>query len=371
MKTQAWHPDNYDLRCGPTRIRLASAGGVEAGTLLEILDPVSNDRLDDPIKVQSIDRSTGEITLDVTAALSATQFAAITGAPPNTFPVRSREFRMTVFLLRQPDPLMPSRNDTILNTEVFRYLSMDLRHSRYVQRVIGDINGPPRLSDHRPEGESWYIRVNDINPGTGVRLGPEPLIDILPDGRRRPARHPMGDIVRGNDSIGTLTNNDYIGLDDPNPEKRTGLHSLRNIEEISIIACPGRIDTRNPKCADQPVRADALPLRRAGWPTTAQRYFGRRANPAPAVRYQVRCPVSSLAADPGSLSRPTWPSIAGISHPAQRPHARRLCPHRHRTRRAQGAGQRGGARHRRLAAHLEQGTARHPQPLPGEHQRHP
>lgn len=228
---------------GPTRIRLASAGGVEAGTLMEILDPVSNDRLGDPIKVQSIDRSTGEITLDATAALSATQFAAITGAPPNTFPVRSREFRLTVHLLRQPDSLMPSRNDTILNTEVFRYLSMDPRHSRYVQRVIGDINGPRRLSDRRPEGESWYIRVNDINPGTGVRLGPEPLIDILPDGRRRPARHPMGDIVRGNDSIGTLTNNDYIGLDDPNPENRTGLHSLRNIEEISIIACPGRIDT--------------------------------------------------------------------------------------------------------------------------------
>src|ERR1044072_3417717 len=32
----------------------------------------------------------------------------------------------------------------------------------------------------------------------------------------------------------------YQGTDDPNPENRTGLHSLRNIEEISIIACHGR-----------------------------------------------------------------------------------------------------------------------------------
>ena len=239
---------------GPTRIRLASAGGVEAGTLMEILDPVSNDRLGDSIKVQRIDRSTGEITLDATAALSAPQLAAIAGAPPNTFPVRSREFRLTVHLLRQPDPLMPSRNDTVLNTEVFRYLSMDPRHSHYVQRVIGDINGPPRLSDRRPEGESWYIRAHDVaqdlvEPGRtttleSIRLGPETLVDVLPDGRRRSARHPLGDVVRGTDSISTLTDNDYVGQDDPNPENRTGLHSLRNIEEISIVACPGRMSVQ-------------------------------------------------------------------------------------------------------------------------------
>jgi phage tail sheath protein FI len=226
---------------GTTRLRLASAAGVEAGTLLEILDPTTGDRFGDPIKVHSLDRGTGEITLDATAALSAAQFAAVTGAPPNTFPVRSREFRLTVYLLRQPDPLMPSRNDTILNTEVFRYLSMDSRHSRYVQTVIGAITGPLRLSDHRPEGESWYVRVSDLNPGTGVRLGPEPLVDVLPDGRLRPARHPLDG---GADSIGTLTDADYIGQDDPNPENRTGLHSLRNVEEISIVACPGRISVQ-------------------------------------------------------------------------------------------------------------------------------
>ena len=61
-----------------------------------------------------------------------------------------------------PDPAIPSRNETILDSEVFRYLSMDPRHSRYVQDIIGDINGALRLSDRRPEGESRYIRVHDL-----------------------------------------------------------------------------------------------------------------------------------------------------------------------------------------------------------------
>ena len=38
----------------------------------------------------------------------------------------------------------------------------------------------------------------------------------------------------GGDSIATLTDSTYVGVDDPTPENRTGLHTLRNIEEISI-----------------------------------------------------------------------------------------------------------------------------------------
>ena len=48
----------------------------------------------------------------------------------------------------------------------------------------------------------------------------------------------------GTDSIATLTEDDYIGQDDQDPEARTGLHSLRNIEEISIVAAPGRTSAR-------------------------------------------------------------------------------------------------------------------------------
>ena len=230
---------------GPsTRVRLASAAGVEAGTILEFVDGAGNS-VGDPVKVEAINRATNDITL-AGAGLAGPQQVVGLG-------VRSREFSLTVRLLRQPDPAMPTRNDTILDAEVFRYLSMDPRHSRYVQTVIGDFTGPLRLSDRRPEGESWYVRVHDLAqdlpPGPpaappfriptleSIRPGPEALRDFLPDGRQRAARHPL---AGGDDSIGTLTDTTYIGVDDPNPENRTGLHSLRNIEEISIIACPGR-----------------------------------------------------------------------------------------------------------------------------------
>jgi uncharacterized protein len=226
----------------PTQIRLGSFAGVEPGTILELLDSTSGAPVGGLLKVSAVNRSSGEITLDAAgldAAQQAAHVAAI-GAATN-LGVRSREFRLTVRLLRQPDPLTPARNEMILDSESFRHLSMDPRHSRYVQTVIGNINGPLRLSDRRPDGESWYVRVSDQAPNVAtsqsIRLGPETLVDILLDGRERAARHRLR---RGDDSIGTLTDASYIGVDDPNPENRTGLHSLRNIEEISIVACPGR-----------------------------------------------------------------------------------------------------------------------------------
>src|SRR3990170_4593228 len=95
------------------------------------------------------------------------------------------------------------------------------RHSRYVQAIVGDINGPVRLSDRRPEGESRYVRVHDTAQDLSepvrtttlgsIRLGPENLVDSLPDGRQRPARHPLGDVVQGSDSIGTITEADFVG----------------------------------------------------------------------------------------------------------------------------------------------------------------
>jgi phage tail sheath protein FI len=216
-----------------THIRLASAAGVEAGTILEVFNPAGGATVGDLLKVTEVNRGANfTITLDG-AGISVAQSAP-------GLAVRSREFRLSVYLFRQPDPAIPARNETILDSEVFRYLSMDSRHSRYLQDIIGDINGALRISDRRPEGESRYIRVSDLNPNTDIRLGPETLVDRLPDGRLRPARHALGDLVRGNDSIGTLTEDDYVGQDSQDPEARTGLHSLRNVEEISIVACPGR-----------------------------------------------------------------------------------------------------------------------------------
>jgi len=214
-------------------IRLASAAGVEAGTILEVFNPAGGSTVGDLLKVTEVNRAA-----NFTIALDGPGISVAQSAPG--LALRSREFRLSVYLLRQPDPAIPARNETILDSEVFRYLSMDPRHSRYVQDIIGDINGALRISDRRPEGESRYIRVSDLNPSTDIRLGPETLVDRLPDGRLRPARHALGDLISGDDSIGTLTEDDYVGQDSQDPEARTGLHSLRNIEEISIVGCPGR-----------------------------------------------------------------------------------------------------------------------------------
>jgi uncharacterized protein len=214
-------------------IRLVSAAGVETGTILEVFDPAGGAPVGDLLKVTDVNRAA-----NFTITLSGAGISPAQSVPG--LAVRSREFQLSVYLLRQPDPALPARNETILDSEVFRHLSMDPHHSRYVQDVIGDINGALRISDRRPEGESRYIRVSDLDPSTDIRLGPETLVDVLPDGRRRPARHAVGDLVRGTDSIATLTEDDYIGQDNQDPEARTGLHSLRNIEEISIIAAPGR-----------------------------------------------------------------------------------------------------------------------------------
>jgi phage tail sheath protein FI len=250
----------------PTHIRLTSAAGVEAGSVLELTDPLNgNAVVGNPIKVVSIDR-TANFTLVLDGpGMSALQQTAEANAvlAGRHLGVRSREFRVTVFLFRQPDPALPSRNETILNTEVFRYLSMDHRHSRYFEKVIGstwnDIVGvtdddglpprPLRRWDHRSEGESWYVRVHDLaldlaepnrtNTLESVRLGPETLVDILPSGRRRPARHAL-EARLGDDSVATIDDATYVGQDDPDPDNRTGLQSLRNIEEVSIVAAPGR-----------------------------------------------------------------------------------------------------------------------------------
>lgn len=223
----------------PTHIRLASAAGVEAGTILEIVD-ANGQRVGDLLKVVAVNR-----TSNFTITLAAPGISV-----PQTAPgliVRSREFRLTFYLLRQPDAALPSRDETVIDSEIFRNLSMDPRHSRYIARIIGEINGPLRLYDRRPEGESWYARVRDsaldLPPANiqaaldSIRLGPETLVDILPNGRRRPARHAL---IGGDDSLATLTDGTYVGVDDPEPLNRTGLQSFRNEDDISIVACPGQ-----------------------------------------------------------------------------------------------------------------------------------
>jgi phage tail sheath protein FI len=221
---------------GSTGLRLSSLAGIEPGTLLEmrgddgaVIGPL--------LQVIALDRSAGRVTL-AAPGLDPGQLAAI-GA--GRVPVRSREFRLTVRLRRQDDPAVPSRGEQILDAEVFRYLSMDPRHSRYAVRVLGDANGPLRRADRRPEGESAYVRLTDLRTTAAdreeVNLGPEALVDRMPSGVTRAARHPL---AGGNDALGLLTPLVFVGADDREPENRRGIPALKNVDDISLVAAPGQ-----------------------------------------------------------------------------------------------------------------------------------
>jgi len=224
------------------RLRLDSAAGVEMGTELIIGDGAGTFA---PVKVADIDRQNDYlITLEATPALP--------GWVVPTMPVTTREYRFVVELLRQRDPSNPARNTIAIDREAFANLALDRRHSRYLERVIGntwnmtsaattadDRGQPLRRSDRRSEGESQYVRVFDLGfaTSTGFRPGPVATYAQRPGGTPRLVLFPL---ENGDDGLGSITDLTYIGNDNVNPEQRTGLFTLRNIEEISIVAAPGR-----------------------------------------------------------------------------------------------------------------------------------
>lgn len=241
----------------PQVISLSNFTGVEAGTVLELLEPDTQVVIDTPLKVVSVDRASSEVELDG-AGLTAAHIAAHNTAQMagTNLQVRSREFSLSVFLLQRPDPAVPSRNNTVIDSEIF-LVSMDPRHSRYIHTVIGttwtpgndndDDGNPLRRWDRRSEGESAYIRVRDVAAGNNarlesVRLGPEVLVDKLGSGQLRAARLPLSD---GDDAIATIISQPqgdvmYLGINSDEPQDRTGIHALRNIQDISIVAVPGQ-----------------------------------------------------------------------------------------------------------------------------------
>ncbi len=223
----------------PDQLRLSTLTGIEAGSVLELFDATSGNPLGPLLKVASIDRTANNLVVLDTAngnAMTAAQQAAV-----GNLEARSREFRLTVHMMQRPDPAVPSRNDTVIDSEMFRHLSMDPRHSRHVETVVGSINGELRLWDRRPEGESRYVRVldeaADDNEARSIRLGPEALRDVLPSGRTRAARHALSE---GSDSIVTMAQAVYLGIDSDEPELRTGIHALTNIRDLSLVAVPGQ-----------------------------------------------------------------------------------------------------------------------------------
>ncbi len=225
-----------------THIRLLTSTGIEAGTVLEYSDPVGATTL---TKVEVIDRQNDFL---ITLA------SALPGAAAAGHAVHSREFDLTAELMAQPNPAVPTRDETVLISETFRQLTLDHRHSHYIEKIIGatwtpgntDDDGvdpmPLRRADRRSEGASWLIRIDDLAVNaaateTLLRTGPEVLTIVSLSGTNSVAARTLNG---GTDQVNLITDNTYIGTPHNEPENRTGLFSLRNEDEISIVACPGR-----------------------------------------------------------------------------------------------------------------------------------
>lgn len=224
------------------RLRLNSAAGVEIGTELVLVDGGGTAT---SVKVANIDRQNDFlITLEATTPLPG---GIVAGNA-----VTTREYRLQLELLRQADPSNPARDTAAIDREAFPALSLDRRHSRYFETVIGctwalttpttiadDRGRGLRRGDRRSEGESAYIRVFDRGnaTSTGLRVGPLATYQARAGSTPKLILLPLSG---GDDSLGTVNDATYIGTDNIVPEQRTGLFTLRNVEDISIVGAPGR-----------------------------------------------------------------------------------------------------------------------------------
>jgi phage tail sheath protein FI len=226
-------------------LTLRTTVGVEPGTVLEFFTRVG------AVETVVFRQKVASINGNVVGFGAAGLAQPVTG----TMLVRSAEFQMTVELVRiNPRTL---QEEAVFN-EQLRQLSLDYRHSRYAVRVIGPIfvsdTVTPRRRDGHTEGESNLIRITDVlypdwpRPNAAAQAQVEAALrrglDILqftpPGGQPRP----FGlFFTGGNNDIAAISPDTYRGSDGANPpESRTGIFALKNIEEIAIVAVPGRTD---------------------------------------------------------------------------------------------------------------------------------
>lgn len=228
---------------GDPTLQLRTAVGIEPGTILDIGYVKNTDGTITPGSLQKVTSVNGNLVSFGPGGLAAVADWGVR--------VRTREFKLTVTCIQvNPSTGKPQ----VAASETQRQLSMDPRHSHYVVTTIGPIfhQGMKRRLDGRTEGLSDWIRVEDslADPLTGVldeataeaalRLGPDLVTETLPGRPTRPVALPLSG---GDDQVGSITDETYIGVEDLSksyPDDRTGLFSLKRVEEISIVAIPGR-----------------------------------------------------------------------------------------------------------------------------------
>jgi phage tail sheath protein FI len=169
---------------GSPSIELLNAKGIETGSLLSLPDNRS----------ATVSRVVGN-----TVFLDGTLTDALDPAASGPLPVSTLEFTLELAYG--------------LISERFEGLSLDPRHSRFVEKIVNE--------------RSNLVRVKSLKPATGLDATDLPL--VVQDA------HMTG----GSDPLGAIGDTQLIGADAVNADDRTGIASFLNIDDVSIIAAPG------------------------------------------------------------------------------------------------------------------------------------
>jgi len=202
---------------GATNLTLQSLVEIEVGSVIEVnyTESVAG-QFYKVIALNSLDK-----TLTISPALTT----AVN--PATNALVRSREFSLKIDLI-QKNP-MTNRSRVVIS-QTHRNLATDPRHSRYVVRKFLEqlLADTPLGADGRTMGESDLVRMAEgltvAHARTAIRAG---------------FAAGSSSLSGGNDNEGSISDATYSGQDNINPQQRTGLQALKNIDEVSVVAIPG------------------------------------------------------------------------------------------------------------------------------------
>jgi phage tail sheath protein FI len=205
---------------GTSPIKLNGTFGLSAGSVLDVSrgDPAT------PVlrqRIAGVDTDENEVDFDagVEVGVQADDVA------------RSAEFDLTVERLNEAGKAVES--------EFFPNLGVDPSHTRYAPKIVGDftrVSTDVGLGEAEDAGESELIRLSDLTEDDGGAdvAGAATLRLSLP--YDKVARHLDG----GNDDEDSIDHNTYKGQPAVDPDERTGIYTLENIDDISIVAVPGQ-----------------------------------------------------------------------------------------------------------------------------------
>jgi uncharacterized protein len=122
----------------------------------------------------------------------------------------------------------------VVESETFANLGLDPDHNRYAPNIVGSFD---RATGRPTEtGESELVRLSDLTRADNGddNANADDLRLSLPFAGLE--RHLNG----GDDDLGSIDDDTYIGQAAADPDDRTGLHALENIDDVSLVAIPGR-----------------------------------------------------------------------------------------------------------------------------------